>query len=160
CALSPVTMIGSYFSDRKHGRKSYAARMAAHREHRARIEADAQQALAAELTARRDSCPDPATVLTIAAGPRRRLWEPRRSDPAFRLLGVGAADLPSGVELRDPTRDEHRQQVVWDIAGAPVAIPLRECGVIGIAGPDAAPRAIGRWLLAQTAVLHSPHDVQ
>ncbi|HEU5420769.1 MAG TPA: FtsK/SpoIIIE domain-containing protein [Streptosporangiaceae bacterium] len=160
CALSPVTMIGSYFSDRKHGRKSYAARMAAHREHRARVESDAHEALAAELAARRDSCPDPATVLTIAAGPRRRLWERRRSDPDFLLLRVGIADLPSAVELRDPAQDEHRQQVVWAMTGAPVAIPLRERGVIGIAGPDAAPRAIGRWLLAQTAVLHSPNDVQ
>ncbi|HEY1640787.1 MAG TPA: FtsK/SpoIIIE domain-containing protein [Streptosporangiaceae bacterium] len=160
CALSPVTMVGNYFSDRKHGRKSYAARLAAHREHRARIEADAQDAVAAELAARRASCPDPATVLTIATGPRRRLWERRRSDPDFLLLRVGTADLPSGVELRDPTQDEHRQQVVWDIPGAPVAIPLRERGVIGIAGPDAAPRAVGRWLVAQTAVLHSPSDVQ
>src|SRR5262249_35869156 len=47
CALSPVTLIGNYFSDRKHGRKSYAARMAAHREHRARVEADAREAVAA-----------------------------------------------------------------------------------------------------------------
>jgi DNA segregation ATPase FtsK/SpoIIIE, S-DNA-T family len=160
CALSPVTMIGNYFSDRKHGRRSYAARMAAHREHRARIETDAQDALAAERAARRDGCPDPATVLSIATGPRRRLWERRRSDPDFLLLRVGIADLPSAVELRDPTLDEHRQQVFWDIPGAPVVIPLRERGVIGIAGPDAAPRAIGRWLLAQAAVLHSPSDVQ
>ena len=53
CALSPVTMIGNYFSDRKQGRKSYTARMAEYREHSARIETDARDALAAEQAARR-----------------------------------------------------------------------------------------------------------
>jgi S-DNA-T family DNA segregation ATPase FtsK/SpoIIIE len=160
CALSPVTMIGSYFSDRKQGRKSYTARMAEYREHRARIEADARDALAAEQAARRADCPDPATVLTIATGPRRRLWERRRSDPDFLLVRLGIADLPSGVELRDPTQDEHRQRVFWEIRAAPVTVGLRDRGVIGVAGPDSSPRAIGRWLVAQTAALQSPNDVK
>ena len=51
---------------------------------------------------RRHDCPDPAAVLSIAAGPRRRLWERRRTDPDYLLLRVGTADLPSAVELTDP----------------------------------------------------------
>jgi DNA segregation ATPase FtsK/SpoIIIE, S-DNA-T family len=160
CALSPVTMIGNYFTDRKQGRKSYTARMAEYREHRARIETDARDALAAEQAARRADCPDPATVLTIATGPRRRLWERRRSDPDFLVLRLGIADLPSAVELRDPTQDEHRQRVFWEIHAAPVTVGLRDRGVIGVAGPGSSPRAIGRWLVAQMAALQSPNDVQ
>jgi S-DNA-T family DNA segregation ATPase FtsK/SpoIIIE len=160
CVLSPVTMIGNYFTDRKHGRKSFAAQTVAYKEHRARIEADAQDALAAERAALRADCPDPAALLTVATGPRRRLWERRRSDPDFLLLRLGTADLPSSVELRDPTLDEHRQQVFWEIPGAPVTVPLPSRGVLGVAGPDGTPRATGRWLVAQAAALHSPNDLQ
>ena len=41
-----------------------------------------------------------------------------------------------------------------------MTISLRQRGVIGVAGPGDAPRAIGRWLVAQAAALHSPSDVQ
>ncbi len=99
-------------------------------------------------------------VLTIASGPRRRLWERRRTDPDYLLLRVGTADLPSAVELADPTQDEHRRTVYWEVPDAPVTVPLRERGVIGVAGPDDAPRSVGRWLLAQAATLHSPNDLQ
>ena len=93
-------------------------------------------------------------------GPRRRLWERRRSDPDYLLLRAGTADLPSEVELTDPTRDEHRRRLFWLIPDAPVTIPLAERAVVGIAGPGDMPRAAGRWLVAQVAALHSPEDVQ
>ena len=160
CALSPVMLLGTFVTDRRHGRRSYAQQMAAYAEHKARIEADAQQALDAERVQRRADYPDPAVVLTIASGPRRRLWERRRTDPDYLLLRVGTADLPSAVELVDPTQDEHRRQVVWKVPDAPVSVPLAERGVLGVAGPGDTPRSIGRWLLAQAAVLHSPNDLQ
>ncbi len=160
CMMSPVMLIGNHVSDRKRGRKSYAARMAEYRERKERIERDASEALHAERLHRRADSPDPAAVLTIATGPRRRLWERRRSDPDYLLLRLGTADLPSAVELQDPTQDEHRRQVVWEIPDAPVTVPLRTRGVLGVAGPGDEPRAIGRWLVAQTAVLQGPNDVQ
>ena len=158
--LSPVMLIGSQLSERRHGRKSHGQRMAEYREHKARIERDAAEALETERVARRDECPDPATVLSIASGPRRRLWERRRTDPDYLLLRVGTADLPSAVELTDPEQDEHRRQVFWRIPDAPVTISLPERGVIGVAGPGDTPRAVGRWLVAQAAALHSPNDLQ
>ncbi|MBO0810128.1 MAG: AAA family ATPase, partial [Actinobacteria bacterium] len=75
------------------------------------------------------------------------------------LLRCGTADLPSTVVLEDPTLDEHRRQVTWQIPDAPVTVPLPERGVLGVAGPGEAPRAVGRWLLAQAAALHSPNDL-
>src|SRR5579875_845277 len=160
CVLSPVMLIGNYVSDRRHGRRSYAQQMADFADHKARIEQDARTALDAERVQRRTNCPDPAVVLTIASGPRRRLWERRRTDPDYLLLRVGTADLPSAVELADPAQDEHRRQVVWNIPDAPVSVPLHDRGVLGVAGPGDAPRAIGRWLVAQAAALHSPNDLQ
>jgi DNA segregation ATPase FtsK/SpoIIIE, S-DNA-T family len=160
CVLSPVMLIGSTVSERRHGRRSHADELASYAEHKARIEADAQAALAAERVQRRSDCPDPAVVLTIASGPRRRLWERRRTDPDYLLLRVGTADLPSAVELADPAQDEHRRTVIWEVPDAPVAVPLRDRGVLGVAGPGDAPRSVARWLIAQAATLHSPNDLQ
>jgi DNA segregation ATPase FtsK/SpoIIIE, S-DNA-T family len=159
-ALSPVLLVGNHMSERKHGRKTYSQRMSAYREHKARIEADAGKALEAERIARHDDCPDPAAVLSVVSGPRRRLWERRRTDPDYLLLRAGTADLPSAVELSDPEQDEHRRQVFWTIPDAPVTIPLTERGVLGVAGPADSPRGLGRWLVAQAASLHSPTDLR
>ena len=158
--MSPVMMVGQYMSDRKQGRRSHARQQADYRDHKARIEHDAQAALDAERVQRRRDCPDPATVLTIASGPRRRLWERRRSDPDYLLLRIGTADLQSAVVLEDPTQDEHRRNVTWDIPDAPVTVALAHRGVLGVAGPGDVPRSVGRWLLAQAATLHSPNDLQ
>ena len=153
-------LLGSYVSDRRGGRKSHARQQADYREHRARVENDAREALDAERLRRRHDCPDPATVLSIASGPRRRLWERRRTDPGYLLLRAGTADLPSAVELTDPAADEHRRRLCWLIPDAPVTIPLAERAVVGVAGPGEVPRAASRWLVAQLAALHSPEDVQ
>jgi len=51
-ALSPVMLIGNHLSERKHGRKSQAARMTEYREHKARITRDARAALETLLRAR------------------------------------------------------------------------------------------------------------
>jgi DNA segregation ATPase FtsK/SpoIIIE, S-DNA-T family len=158
--LSPLMLVGSYFSERSNGRKTRGRQLAAYREHKARIERDARMALEAERADRRERFPDPAEVFSIASGPRRRLWGRRRSDPDYLLLRVGTADLPSAVTLTDPELDEHRREVTWLVPDAPVTISLSQRGVIGVAGPGDAPRAIGRWLVAQTAALHSPSDVQ
>jgi S-DNA-T family DNA segregation ATPase FtsK/SpoIIIE len=158
--LSPLMLIGSQLGERRQSRKSARHRAAAYREHKARIEHDAREALEAERAERMYQFPDPAAVLSIAAGPRRRLWERRRTDPDYLVLRVGTADLPSGVQLTDPEQDEHRRQVIWRIPEAPVTISLPGRGVVGVAGPGDAPRAVGRWLVAQAAALHSPNDLR
>ncbi|MDQ3990176.1 MAG: FtsK/SpoIIIE domain-containing protein, partial [Actinomycetota bacterium] len=146
--------------DRRHGRKSYGQRVVEYRERKAAIETEAREALQAEELARRIDSPDPAVALLTATGPRSRLWERRRDDPDYLLLRVGTGDLPSEVVLDDPTREEHRRAVTWTALDAPVTVPLRERGVLGIAGPAETPRALARWVVAQLAVLHSPHDLQ
>ena len=159
-AFSPVMLLGSYISDRRGGRKSHARQQAEYSEHKARVEREAAEAADAERLRRRHDCPDPAAVASITSGPRRRLWERRRTDPDYLLLRLGTADLPSAVELTDPAQDEHRRRRYWLIPDAPVTIALAERGVAGIAGPADLPRAAGRWLVAQVAALHSPEDVQ
>jgi len=155
----PLAMIFNYRSEKKRGKTSHRKRMQDYRERKADIEQDAADALVAERTARRHDCPDPASVLLTAIGPRRRLWERRRHDPDHLLLRVGTAHLPSEVVLSDPEEPEHRRDKTWTASDVPVTVPLAERGVLGLAGPGQAPRTLAGWLVAQAAVLHSPADL-
>jgi S-DNA-T family DNA segregation ATPase FtsK/SpoIIIE len=159
--LSPVLLIGGALTERG-GDSETAGRPAEDADHRARIEGDARAALDAEQAARREQCPDPATALGIASGPRRRLWERRRADPDYLLLRIGTADLPVTVELAGSGQDPsgRRRTVVRSAPDALVTVPLAECGVVGVAGPGDSARAVGRWLVASAAILHSPNDLR
>jgi S-DNA-T family DNA segregation ATPase FtsK/SpoIIIE len=158
--MSPLMLFGNHFMDKKHGRKSHAKQVKEYKETKARIEKDAQYALRTERLDRREAIPDPAAVLAFGTGPRTRLWERRRTDADHLLVRVGTGRVPSEVVLDDPEQDDHRRQVTWHIENAPVALSLRDLGVIGIAGPGDSTQALGRWAVAQTAVLHSPMDMQ
>ncbi|GAB2899327.1 FtsK/SpoIIIE domain-containing protein [Streptomyces mayteni] len=158
--LSPIMLLSNYFMDKKRGRISHAQKVAEFEQRKARVEADARTALIAERFARRHAAPDPATVLAQATGPRTRLWERRRTDNDHLLLRVGTAPLDSEVMLNDPMQDDHKRQVLWKIADAPITLPLRTLGVIGFAGQGDTARALARWSIGQLAVLHSHVDVQ
>ncbi|ONK14085.1 FtsK/SpoIIIE domain-containing protein [Streptomyces sp. MP131-18] len=158
--MSPIMLLSNYFMDKKRGRISHAQKLQEYHERKARIEKDARDALIAERFARRHAAPDPATVLTQATGPRTRLWERRRTDEDHLLLRIGTVELDSEVVLTDPEQDEHKRQVFWKIADAPVTLPLRTLGVIGFAGQGDTARSLARWAVSQVAVLQSPVDVQ
>ncbi|MFF9125766.1 FtsK/SpoIIIE domain-containing protein [Streptomyces sp. NPDC014889] len=158
--MSPLMLLANYFMDKKQGRKSHAKQVKEYKEHKERIEEEAREALRTERLDRRDAIPDPAAVLAFATGPRTRLWERRRTDADHLLIRVGTGRVRSEVVLDDPEQDEHKREVTWRIEDSPVALPLKDLGVVGIAGPGDSAQALGRWAVAQTAVLHSPMDVQ
>jgi S-DNA-T family DNA segregation ATPase FtsK/SpoIIIE len=158
--LSPVGMLVNHQVETRRGRTSHRERMAEYRQRRKRIEADAHRAFVAERGYRRRNAPDPAQVWLTAVGPRARLWERRRGDDDFLTVRVGTAALDSGVVLEDPEAPEHRRESAQQLADAPVAVPLREFGVLGVSGRGDLPRSLGRWIVAQVATLHSPLDVQ
>ncbi|GLY98645.1 FtsK/SpoIIIE domain-containing protein [Actinoplanes sp. NBRC 103695] len=158
--LSPLSMMGNHWFSRRQGKRSHTDLRREYAEHKDRIEREAREALEVEKAERREVCPDPAHIAVIATGPRRRLWERRRRDEDHLLLRVGGGDLPAEVALDDPEQDEHRRTVHWTIPDVPVALSLRDYGVIGFAGPGDSARALGGWAVLQAAVLHSPIDVQ
>jgi DNA segregation ATPase FtsK/SpoIIIE, S-DNA-T family len=160
--LSPVLLIGGALTERDCGRRRSAGQPAEDADQRARFEGDARAALDAEQAARREQCPDPATALAIASGPGRRLWERRRADPDYLLLRIGTADLPVTVELAGSGHEQpgRRRTVARSVPDALVTVPLAECGVVGVAGPGDSARAVGRWLVASAAILHSPNDLR
>jgi S-DNA-T family DNA segregation ATPase FtsK/SpoIIIE len=159
-AMTPLMMIGNAISSRRQGKKSHRQLLREHREHIEAIEVDASDALIAERRARRDASPDPAELLVTAVGPRARLWERRRTDPDYLLVRIGTSDLPSEVTVEDPEQLEHRRQVKRVASDVPVAVSLRGCGVLGIAGRSELPRQVATWIVGQLAVLQSPRDVQ
>ncbi len=159
-AMSPVMMVGNSMSSKRQGKKSHRKLLKDHRELMKAISEDADAAVILERTARRRATPDAAELLMTAVGPRARLWERRRDDPDHLLLRIGTADLPSEVELDDPSQLQHRRQTTRIAEDVPVAVSLRDAGVIGVAGRADLPREVGRWLLGQLAVLQSPRDVQ
>ncbi|MBO8196256.1 cell division protein FtsK [Streptomyces oryzae] len=157
--LTPVTLVANHFYDRRHGRSSHRRRRREYEQHKVSIEYQARKAMAEETAARRLACPDPAELYVVATGPGQRLWERRLEDDDYGVLRVGTGTLPSEVEVSDPNQQEHRRTEPRMLAEVPVSIPLRTHGILGVAGRGELPRAVGRWLVAQAAVLHSPADL-
>ncbi|MFI8853149.1 FtsK/SpoIIIE domain-containing protein [Streptomyces sp. NPDC053499] len=157
--LTPVTLVANHFYDRRNGRTSHRRKRREYEQHKISIEYQALKATAEETAARRLACPDPAELYVVATGPGQRLWERRLEDDDFGVLRVGTGALPSEVEVNDPNQQEHRRTERRMLADVPVGVPLRTHGILGVAGRGELPRAIGRWLVAQASVLHSPADL-
>ena len=158
-AFSPVFMIANYVSARHSGRKTYRHAMADYRVAKAKLSAEVTDAVRAERLARLSVRQDPAAVLLTATGPDRRLWERRRDDPDHLVLRVGTADRPSRIGI-DTNDMESRRTLHWPVPSVPVDVSLPDSGVIGLAGPPERINALAAWLVAQTAVAHTPRDVR
>lgn len=154
--MTPIIMIGQWWSDRRHGKKQHRKAMKEYTERLRAYEEEVEAARAADEAVRRDDAPDPAQVLLTATGPRRRLWERRVHDPDALRLRVGLADLPADLELSEEQGERLPPPVCRAV---PVALPMRRLGVAGVTGPRTAAIGLASWLVAQAAALHSPRDL-
>ncbi|WP_344553764.1 FtsK/SpoIIIE domain-containing protein [Pseudokineococcus marinus] len=158
--LSPLMALANWASDRRGARKRYLDDVARFERETAEVEERVAAAQALEVADRRRRSPDAAALLLTALGPGRRLWERRRPDPDALVLRLGLADVPGEVVVREPgflTSDE--PPAPREVRGVPVEIDVRAAGVVGVAGADGLAAAVGRWLVGQAAVLHSPRDL-
>ncbi|WP_371780694.1 FtsK/SpoIIIE domain-containing protein [Streptosporangium subroseum] len=159
--MTPLIMIGQWWSDKRHGRKQYRQQIKQYRERMKAFEAVVDRARADDEAARRTAAPDPAEVLLTATGPRRRLWERRDHDPDALRLRVGLADLPADLEFA-PERTAPIETPMPDpptCHAVPVALSMRRLGVAGLTGPRETTAGLARWLVGQAAALHSPRDL-
>ncbi|MCP2361932.1 S-DNA-T family DNA segregation ATPase FtsK/SpoIIIE [Nonomuraea thailandensis] len=154
--MTPVIMIGQWWSDRRHGKKQHKKALKEHQEKLRAYDEDVERARVADEAARRDDAPDPARVLLTATGPRRRLWERRIHDADSLRLRVGLADLPAGLELSEEQGGRIEPPICRSV---PVALPMRRLGVAGVTGHRTAAAGLTSWLVAQAATLHSPRDL-
>ncbi len=146
--MSPLIAFSTWVSDRRSGRTAAARAGAEHAVALAAARQRAGQACVAETVRRRADCPDPAVLLRAATGPGHRLWERRRGDDDALLLRVGTG--PGRARAVRLTGDGAPGQPP-SLTDVPIVLPLRELGVLGLAGPPATTRALGRWLVGQAA---------
>ncbi|MGC4936465.1 FtsK/SpoIIIE domain-containing protein [Kribbella sp. DT2] len=154
--LSPMMMAMNYFSGRKNNRAEHLEAIRRYNARKAALEEEISVAVARERLVRNVTAPDPVRIAQLATMPGSRLWERRRPDADYLLLRLGTADQASLKELDDQSREENHRTIRWTIPDAPVALPLRGHGVVGIAGRDLESRSLSRWMVIQAAVLHSP----
>ncbi|WP_113834686.1 FtsK/SpoIIIE domain-containing protein [Blastococcus sp. TF02-9] len=155
---SPVMMISNTVSDRRQTAREDRRAREEYEADLARAQERIRVALAEETARRRTGHPDAAEVLLTAVLPRRRLWERRRTDPDALDLRLGAADLPAEVVVvRRGLSDEPPEQRT--VHAVPVVVPLREAGVVGLAGPADRLAGLLRWVVLQLAVHHPPRDL-
>nr|WP_275585518.1 FtsK/SpoIIIE domain-containing protein [Blastococcus saxobsidens] len=155
---SPVMMISNTVADQRHSAREDRRAREEYEQELARTLERIETAVADEIVRRREGHADPATVLLTAVLPGRRLWERRRTDPDALDLRLGAADLPAHVVVADRSgSDEPPEQRT--VRAVPVVVPLRESGVIGLAGPAEPLAGLLRWVVLQLAVNHPPRDL-
>ena len=155
--MMPVMVLGTWLSGSKQRGGSHHRKMRAYTRQMAEVEAKLDQARAADEKRRREDAMDPAQVLLTATGPRRRLWERQADDSDTLRMRIGLFDGPAMIQL--VTAKEAKPPAVPTAFCVPVSMRLTTTGVLGLAGPVDASRALARWLVAQAAVLHSPRDL-
>ena len=155
--MMPVMVLGTWLSGSKQRGGSHHRKMRAYTRQMAEVEAKLDQARTADEKRRREDAMDPAQVLLTATGPRRRLWERQADEPDTLRMRIGLFDGPAMIQLVTPK--EATPPAVPTAFCVPVSMRLTTTGVLGLAGPVDASRALARWLVAQSAVLHSPRDL-
>ncbi|MEW9526995.1 FtsK/SpoIIIE domain-containing protein [Microbispora sp. NPDC049125] len=160
--LTPLSMVGQWWSDRRYGKKRHRQALKEYREKKAAFAGELDRLTRVDQAERRAEFPDPAEVLLTATGPRRRLWERRAHDADTLHLRVGLADQPANIELvaeRGMGASAKELPEIPMSHAVPVTLPLPQLGVVGVTGSRPASRALARWLVAQAAALHSPRDL-
>jgi S-DNA-T family DNA segregation ATPase FtsK/SpoIIIE len=157
---SPLMGWGNWWMSKRNGVTTHKERLKQHAEERAALEEEVLDAVRREQHRRRVSSPGAAELRLIATTPTRRLWERRSTDGDHLTVRLGLADATSRVEVEDSAEPEHRRKTRATVRSVPVTVPLREAGVVGLAGPGDWPRRRARWIVGQLGVLQSPRDVQ
>ncbi|MFD2792251.1 FtsK/SpoIIIE domain-containing protein [Promicromonospora vindobonensis] len=157
---SPLMGLGNWWMQKRNGVTTHKDRLKEHAEERAALEEEVLDAVRREQHRRRVSSPGAAELRLIATTPTRRLWERRSTDGDHLVVRLGLADATSRVEVEDSAEPEHRRKTRATVRSVPVTVPLREAGVVGLAGPGDWPRRRARWMVGQLGVLQSPRDVQ
>jgi S-DNA-T family DNA segregation ATPase FtsK/SpoIIIE len=158
--VSPVMMLGSWFSNRKNGIRTHRQMLADHKADVEEIREAIAASVRAETAMRREAYPDPSDLRRAATMPTRRLWERRRSAEDFLRVRVGVGSLASGIEVTDNSELEYKRRAFDTLHHVPVTVDLDAAGVVGVAGPGEFSALLGRWMVGQVAALHLPRDVR
>ena len=149
--MSPVILIGQWWSDRRHGRRSHRRMLRQHADSLEAVSGHLSEALIRETRLRRAEHPDLCVLLELVDRRGPRLWERRPSDDDWFVLRLGTATQPSRIVRTGTPSGEHPA-----VAEVPALVDLRVTSVLGVAGARTASLAVARSLTAQLAAWHSP----
>jgi S-DNA-T family DNA segregation ATPase FtsK/SpoIIIE len=139
----------------------------------ARVATEAGHRAAAQLAAAEHLHPDLPRLWALV-NRTDRLWERRPTDDDFLTVRIGRGPVPLATRMRldtaagplaehDPELLEAAEELVsraQRLPDAPVAVALRQLGVLAVTGPPERARSLGRSMICQLAALHAPDDLQ
>jgi S-DNA-T family DNA segregation ATPase FtsK/SpoIIIE len=166
--LSPATLLWSYVSERRSGRRLFQQSVVRYSKRLEGLAEELEQARTHESAARRAAAPDAAEIAARALEMRPELWERRPANADFLSLRIGVTDLPAEFTVETPAGDEgpppppQTREIVdayRTVPMVPVVVDLPHVGSLGLAGPETRVDGLGLWLALQTAVLHSPREL-
>ncbi|UED86235.1 FtsK/SpoIIIE domain-containing protein [Streptomyces profundus] len=158
--FTPLMAVGNWLMGRRGNRKQHAEQLRRFRLRRAALEREMRRATVEERRQRNTASPDPASLLLTVKGPGHQLWERRRHHGDYLTLRLGVVNRASLKRISDQARESNHRQVHWRLSDVPIGAELPMLGVIGLTGTPDTVRAVARWAIIQSAVLHSPRDLR
>lgn len=167
--LSPIMMVGNWFSMKRQEKKAMAEALRMFRMQLDHLAARIDIDRAEEAAMRRREHASVNEVVQGASGRANLLWAMRPDRHGFLDLRVGLASLPTRSTVEMPNGKQAIPDLYDDLVAVvkaranvspvPVVAPLTQIGALGVAGsrPDALGAA--RALVAQLTGLHSPAEV-
>lgn len=152
--LSPVMILGQWWSDRRAGRKSYRRLVRDHTAVIAQARTDLDRAAVADAARRHQRHPDLGVVEAVVRRRGTRLWERRPQDDDHLVVRVGTATQPAEVQVDGPVPEGPPRT-----AGLPVLVDLALCGIAGIAGRREHTLSVAGAIVAQAATWHTPRHL-
>lgn len=165
--MSPAMMLGTWWSDRRGGRKEYAENVTRFTTELTELGTRLYAAHAAQIAWREQSAPTPSELLSRALRRLPSLWERSLEHDDFLELRLGIATLPNDADLVLPERGdpalraqaEQLADAYREVAGVPLTVSLREHRGVALAGTQSRTEPLAYWLAAQAAILHSPREL-
>src|SRR6478736_401182 len=127
--LSPVMLLGQWWSDRRAGRKSYRRLVSEHATQLEQARAVLARAAVADASARHARHPDLGLLEAVVRRRGTRLWERRPDDDDHLVLRVGTAAQPAAVMVGGLVPEG-----LPSIEGLPALVDLATAGIVGVAG--------------------------
>jgi S-DNA-T family DNA segregation ATPase FtsK/SpoIIIE len=165
--LSPVAMVGSWYEDRKSGRKRNREQIEQFRAGLGKHADEVRQALAAERVERVRSAPDLADLARRAELRTIDLWCRGRHASDFLTVRLGLGDSTSLVtaKVEDRGDDDLRAEALEAVAGhdrmpgVPLQVELAAVGVLAVHGDPDQVEDVAASIAVQVACLSSPEDL-
>jgi S-DNA-T family DNA segregation ATPase FtsK/SpoIIIE len=166
--LSPITMVGTWYEDRRTGRRDQVEAVAEFHERTEEARQRLDEALAAERTERVRAAPDLADLARRAELRTVDLWPRSRRVEDFLVLRLGLGDAESRITAAvqgsggdDDLRVEAEAALAHqrDMPEVPVTVDLAGIGTMGVHGREDVIDATSASIVLQAACLHSPEDL-